>query len=306
MAHLPLTRLQASIDGLVSEDGRYVLRCSQTGERPVPAETARFADRDIARRAALAAELYRAKLREYDPRLPHCEIIVCEEIPPGETVARTRDPAQAGRYGDLSAPVLDGSVSGTAPWNRRQFAHDVAKAVFETIVADGIDALEASIMDEYLRMAGSVTDPDELCVGLLERLSAEIQHGLEASEQHRLIRSAAARLERAETVADPIDETLCYFERLRLLEGHAHTPSVADASRGTCSTVVQLSGYALSPAENRLPVLPIVLELSRRQPERLPTSIEAHRAVDGWRLSFGPADSADRGGLANAPITTRC
>lgn len=66
--------------------------------------------------------------------------------------------------------------------------------------------------------------------------------------------------------------------------------------------MIQLSDYALSPREGRLPVLPLVLELYRRQPARRPTALHVEEREDGWRWTFGLAETAGPTGLVSAPI----
>lgn len=84
-----LPAIRAQVESLATEGGEYFVVCGRTGERPVPVETKQFPDRGTAAAAARAATAYRAALREYDPRTPVYDLIVCEGVS-----ARAKLPAE--------------------------------------------------------------------------------------------------------------------------------------------------------------------------------------------------------------------
>lgn len=92
-----LTVLREAVELLASEGGSYYLVCSKTGQRPVPADGLFFESRDHARAAAQATERYRSRLREYDPRLPHRDVIVCQGADSAGSTAGRTHPVPGGR-----------------------------------------------------------------------------------------------------------------------------------------------------------------------------------------------------------------
>lgn len=76
-----LSAIRERIGELARSDGRYVIRCGRTGERPVPVDDKRFPDRETAAQAVQTAEAYRALLRRHDPRARVYDFIVCERAP---------------------------------------------------------------------------------------------------------------------------------------------------------------------------------------------------------------------------------
>lgn len=73
-----LSAIRDRIETLATEGGEYFVVCGRTGERPVPVENKRFPDRETAVTAAQTATAYRAVLREYDPRTPVYDLVVCQ------------------------------------------------------------------------------------------------------------------------------------------------------------------------------------------------------------------------------------
>lgn len=109
-----LADLRAYIESLADASGRYYVVCGRTGVRPVPADDLFFGDREIARLAARATEQYRNALREYDPRTPHYDVIVCEELSPFPSTQATPvasveklRPDREGTSGPFGAPAGD-------------------------------------------------------------------------------------------------------------------------------------------------------------------------------------------------------
>jgi hypothetical protein len=94
-------------------------------------------------------------------------------------------------------------------------------------------------------------------------------------------------------VATPIEETA--------IDGPQISETI-DRVGGRRSVVATLSGYALSPADGRLPVLPVVVELYRHGPDWPPAALRATREADTWRLVVKFGDESVPSGLSNAPI----
>ncbi|WP_313692493.1 DUF7551 domain-containing protein [Halorarum halobium] len=319
-----LGEIRSHIEGLASDDGTYVLVCARYGDRPVPAAGLRFESRASARAAADATERYRAALRRYDPRLPYYDVIVCQEgrdhvtaeYDPGRARADDPDssPGANGEPGSTPGPS-DGpdseGATGTAfgptssdssRSDRVEFCHRVAAAVFEALSAAGHDAVESAVVDAYVEYAERVGDLDDLCLRLLERMAAEIDRRLTPDEQAEVVATAAGRLPAPPATDHPVGATLTRLERRGLLGSYLWSPSSADPDGETRAVNVLLSDYALSPHEDRLPVLPVVVELVRHGPRSIPTSIDVDDVDDGWLIRLEVALDARQNGLASASI----
>jgi hypothetical protein len=293
-----LAELRTRIDALASADGAYYLVCGRTGDRPVPAAGARFADREAARTAARAVERYRAHLRRYDPRYPHLDVIVCQDDGATEDATVTPDPDAW----TLSTPVLDGATVQPSNRDLVEFCHRVAAAVFETLSDAGHDAAERAITSDYAAVADTVADPDDLCLYLLERLAATLDRRLPPSAQVTVLSDAATRLSPVESDGDPLSETLGSLQQCGLVGAYRQSPWAADLDTGARSVDVHLTEYALSPRRGRLPVLPLVVGLYRRRPDRPPSSLRAVGDGDGWRIRLALDADAEPNGLVSAPI----
>lgn len=296
-----LIDIRKHIDGLATEDGQYYVVCGRTGDRPVPAAGNRFPDRASARAAARATEQYRSALRRYDPQVPYYDVIICEETTRDATVAHSRESATDVPQRRLSEPALTDS---TTPERRDlvEFCHRVAGAVFETLSETGYDDVETAVMDAYFELAETVGNPDELCLCLLESMASELEERLAPADQAEVLTGAAARLDRPTDDADPLEATLSTLGRQGVIEGYTRSPWSADLDDGGGSVVVQVSGYALSSRDGRLPVLPLTLELSRHHSDGLPQSVQVTAIDGGWQLTFRLADAVERNGLVTAPI----
>jgi len=296
-----LIDIRKHIDGLATEDGRYYLVCGRTGDRPVPAACTRFPDRAAARAAARATEQYRSALRRYDPQVPYYDLIVCEETARDTPAEQAREPARETPQHRLSEPVITGSPT---PERRDlvEFCHRVTGAAFETLSEAGYDGVESGVMDVYFELAETVSDPDELCLCLLESMASELNERLRPADQAEVLVDAAVRLESPTDDADPLDATLAALEQRGFIEGYTRSPSSVDLDGGAGSVVVQISGYALSERDGRLPVLPLTLELCRHQTERPPQSVQVAPVDGDWQLTFGLADTVEQNGLVNVPI----
>jgi hypothetical protein len=300
MVGTTLVEIREHIAALASDDGDYYVVCGRTGDRPVPAAGKRFEGRATAQSAARATEQYRTALRRYDPRVPYYDPVVCQDTGRPASAARSR---RSGRTADVRA--LSGP-DGTSPRPERrrlvEFCHGVAAAVFETLSAGGYDVVETAVTDAYFDLAETIADQDELCLCLLESVARRLDRDLPPAEQAAVVAEAAARLPPTGPADRPVSATLAALEDRGLLGGYTRSPWSIDLDGGTRSVVVRLSGYALSPRDGSLPVLPIALELHRRQFDWPLSSLRVVRVDDGWRISLVLARETEPSGLASVPI----
>ncbi|WP_435184671.1 DUF7551 domain-containing protein [Halobellus sp. EA9] len=296
-----LIDIREHIEALATEDGQYYLRCGRTGDRPIPAAGNRFPDRATARAAARATEQYRSALRRYDPQVPYYDLIVCEEPPRDTAATQARESETDSPQNSLTEPVLTDSAT---PERRDlvEFCHRVAGAVFETLSESGYDGVESAVMDAYFEHAEAVGDPDELCLCLLESMASELYERLAPADQADLLADAAARLETPTDDTNPLDATLDALEQRGIIESYTRSPYSVDLDGGAGAVVVRISGYALSAENDRLPVLPVTLELCRHHAEHRPRSIQVTAVDSGWQLTCVLADIGDQNGLVSAPI----
>jgi len=299
-----LEDIRTHVEELASESGEYALVCARYGECPVPATGLRFESRETARSAARATEQYRATLRQYDPRLPCYDVIVRQDpVSSGRTIPTASQPTNAdGESGDwtLSEPVVGRQTVDQR--DRIEFCHRVAAAVFETLSVNGYDTLETAIIDAYLDVVEAYADPDDLCLCLLETMAMELDQWLPPREQADVLASAAVRLPSIDPVDQPVAATFSALESRGLLGSYTQSAGSVDRDSDTRAVDVRLSGYEMSPQDDRLPVLPIVLELHRRRPDWIPTSIRVVDVDDGWRVTLVRAGATAPNSLASAPI----
>ncbi|MFB6235008.1 MAG: hypothetical protein ABEH81_01725 [Halopenitus sp.] len=296
-----LIDIREHIEALATEDGQYYLRCGRTGDRPVPAADNRFPDRATARAAARATEQYRLALRRYDPQVPYYDLIVCE-LPPRDTTAAHAQGVETDSPPDR---LSERNLTDSATPERHdlvEFCHRVAGAVFETLSEAGYDGVESAVMDAYFELAETVGDPDELCLCLLESMASELDERLSPANQAELLADAATRLESPTDDNNPLDATLDALKQRGVIESYTRSPYSVDLDGGAGAVVVQVSGYALSARNDRLPVLPVTLELCRHHTEHPPQSIQVTTVDGGWQLMFILADTGDQNGLVSAPI----
>jgi len=292
-----LIDIREHIEGLATEDGQYYLRCGRTGDQPVPAAGTRFPDRATARAAARATEQYRSALRRYDPQVPYYDLIVCEE-PLQDTTVAHESHSQTDRR---SEPNLTDSAT-PEPRDLVEFCHRAAGAVFETLSEAGCDGAESAVMDAYFEHAETVDDPDELCLCLLESMANELDERLSAADQAAVLADAATRLEPPSDDGDALEESLTALQQRGIIESYTRSPYSVDLDDGAGSVVVTISGYALSARNDRLPVLPLTLDLYRHRTERPPQSIQVAAMDGGWQLTFVLADTEGQNRLVTAPI----
>ena len=294
------------IESLAGEDGEFSLVCARYGDRPVPAAGLRFEGRETARAAARATEQYRDTLRRYDPELPFYDVIVRQEFaePPSRSTGRddgVRAPAPddpetfAPDDGEeppdeLSDRIVDGTPHRRAGGDegstdrrpadeaggrgrardRVEFCHAAAAATFEALSAGGHDRAESAVMDAYFSHAERVSDPDDLCLCLLEATAAALDRHLGPTAQAAVLADAAERLPDPPepSAADPVGAAFDRLAAVGLVEGYERAGDAGPASEagGPDDATVRISGYALSPTDGRVATLPAALEVCRRDP----------------------------------------
>jgi hypothetical protein len=291
-----LTELHEHIESLASADGKYYLVCARYGDRPVPTSDLRFDTRATARAAAQATTQYRQALRRYDPQVPYYDIVVCQAVDvraQDERIER-RCSSPPTYSTSLSEPVVNRSPKVAR--DVVEFCHRVAAAVFETLSEDGYDAVESAIMDAYFAHAEELSDPDGLCIRLLECMAVELADNLGPAEQVTFLSAAADRLEcAAGAVAGSapgssgegsIDESLSVLEEIGLFcRGGRVTDTEAMGGRSG-ELVIEVSGYRLRLHDGRLPLLPIALTIHRCDGAWVPTRMTV--SDDGWQVAFRP------------------
>lgn len=305
MVGTTLIEIREHIDALTNDDGTYYVVCGRTGERPIPTAGKRFPGRTTAQSAARAAEQYRTALRRYDPQLPYYDLVVCQDaepqvgaIPSGsESGPGSTNPDRAGSGETHDGGLLDGERQRLV-----EFCHGVAAAVFETLCDGGHRAVETAVMDAYFDLAETLADPDDLCLCLLESMARELDTRLDPGQQAEVLSRAASRLAPPTESGPPVATSFTRLQQLGLFDRYTCSPSTVDAVGERRSVVVELTDYALSPQNGRLPVLPVVVDLFRQRPSWPPSTVEAAAVDDGWRVTLTLASDAEPDGLVSAPI----
>jgi hypothetical protein len=299
---LTLAEMREYVDDLASDDGSYYVACGRTGHRPIPVAGKRFDERPIARNAARVAERYRAALRRYDPQVAHYDLIVCQDVPPVVSPAETDPEETTDRPWSLSKPVLEDASPTPERTDLVAFCHRVASTALE-LLPDGDRDDTGAVVDAYPCVPGGDVHCEDRAVGLLEHVATEIDARLAPSEQAAVVTGVAARLGPVAGTDSPLEATLARLERRGLVDGWGRQVRAVGPG-GVRSVDVALSGYALSPRGDRLPVLPVVVGLFRRRPDPDPVSV---RAVDldadgSWHVEFDLGGGTGPTGLARAPI----
>jgi hypothetical protein len=295
-----LVEIRGRIEDLADEGGAYYVVCGRTGHRPVPVADKRFGGRAAARRAASAAVEYRAALRRYDPKVPHYDLIVCQAHDRPTTAPGHVCSGSAGAQRSLSHPVVTGATED-ADGGRDQLVercHRVAAAVFESLSDCGHRAVERAAMERYTELAEALPTPDGLCLCLLESMAVTLSERLDGTAQAAVLARATDRLEPREDGRDPVAGAFADLRECGVVEGFsAPEPPGASETAGA-----RFSGYALSPRDGRLPVLPIVVDIFRRSPNRPPRQVRVEPVGEGWRIEVGFGELDGPEGLLNAPI----
>ena len=277
------------IETLATESGDYYLVCARYGDRPVPAQGFRFTDRPTARAAARATEQYRAALRHYDPTLPRYDIVACQDH------RQEWDwPEADGREASAAAPPTEADQRLVA------FCHRTAAAVYESLVGASHAAAADAVMASYYEMA-ETRGPDDLCLALLERMTEELSARLSPAEQADVLSDAAGAVGPCSEATDPVTAALSDLRGCGLVGGVTRSGWSVD-EEGRRSVEFRLSEYALSPRDDHLSVLPIVVDLFRRGLERPPTESWVVHTDEGWEFTLVFAPDEDPDGLTNAPI----
>src|SRR6056297_2290493 len=235
-----LVDLRQYIESLASDAWDFSLVCCRTGERPVPAVGHRFESRAIARRAARATDCYRAALRRYDPRLPYYDIVVCQEplvnsSHPAHSDTLTTETTEDAERWSLSEPVVNRPRSAIEHRALAEFCHRVAGSVFEELSDGGFDSVETAVMDEYVRLAETVADPDELCLRLVETIATELDERLSPAETQAVLAGAATRVSNPEATDDPLWTTFDSLRECGLFGRYVRSLGATDPTNGTRS-----------------------------------------------------------------------
>lgn len=296
--------IRKHINGLATEDDQYCLGCGRTGDRPVPAVSARFSDQATARATARATEQYRSVLRRYDTQVPYCDLIICELPPRDTTAAHTRESETDSLSNSVSRPILTGSAT---PERRDlvNFCHHVAGTVLETLSEAGYDGVESGVMDAYFEHTELEGDPDELCLCLLESMASKLHERLTSTDQTEILTAAAARLESPSDNDSALNASVVALEQRGLIESYMGSSYSVDSDGGARPVVVQISGYTRSAHDGRLPVLPLTLDLCRHRTEQPSQSVRVSAVDGGRKLTFGLPDTGGHNSIVSAPIDGR-
>ncbi|WP_336327339.1 DUF7551 domain-containing protein [Halovenus sp. HT40] len=290
----PLEHVREYIEALASETGEYYLICARYGDRPVPASGLRFESRATARAAAGATAHYRQQLREYDSDLPCYDIIVCQE----SESSHDKNCCSAGEWA-MTDPVVTGEDQTLIA-----FCHRIVGAVFEALSKSGYREIESAIMDCYFESAERLSDPDELCLRLLEHMASELARELPPTKQAAVLARAAGELDRRAVADQPVAAACADLRTHGVVEDVTRSPWSVSAAEGIREITVELAGYALAAQENRLPILPIIVDCFGRGLDRAPTTTRVERTEEGWELTFVFGTDGVSDGLASAPIQT--
>lgn len=295
-----LADLRAHIESLASDTGEFTLVCGRYGEQPVPAAGLRFPTRVVTRSAAAATAQYRERLRDYDPSVPQYDIVICQGHPtvsPRSTESGVAPappfPAAAVNAERVAEPLVT-------------FCHRVAAAVFGALANHGHEGIETAVMEAYSEHAAADPSADDLCLRLLERMSAMVSARLPPDKQAALLDSAADRLDSvAATQACPPGDVDAVFDRLDASHDIAEFRDTAwDQCRrtGVRTLRVEVSAYAFTPLDGRLPTFPVVIALYESALDWRPVAVAVRAAGDGWQFRIAPVGEATPAGLASAPV----
>ena len=299
---MTLAGLRQRIDDLATDTGAYYVACGRTGDRPIPVTDKRFRDRTTARRAADAAEQYRAALRRYDPQVPRYDFIVRQASGPSATAPGHTCPDPPDARWVLSDPVLTDAVGEASRDQVIERCHRVAAATFEALSDCGYREVERAVMDRYAAVAESLPTPDGLCLCLLESVAETLSDRLNGAEQATVLARAADRLQPRASNGGPVTAAFAGLQDCGVVGEFSPMTDHSVRQLSAQVAAVRFSGYVLSPRRGRLPVLPIVVDLFGRLPERPPRRVWIEPDDDGWWLGVAFVRDIDPEGLVNAPI----
>jgi hypothetical protein len=132
-------------------------------------------------------------------------------------------------------------------------------------------------------------------------MAGELARALSPTKQAAVLARAASKLETQSVGDQPIAAACADLRRHGVVEDACRSPWSVSATE-TKEIVVELAGYALSARENRLPILPIIVDCFGRGLDRAPTATRVERIDDGWELTFVFGTDGVSDGLASAPI----
>ena len=122
------------------------------------------------------------------------------------------------------------------------------------------------------------------------------------AEQAAVLTRAADRLGPHEDSRHPVAAAFTDLRACGVLGGFSVPASPGRSGAQPGVVRVRFSDYALSAQDDRLPVLPIVVDLFRRLPNRPPRQALVDPVAEGWRLEVAFGEDSDPDGLLNAPI----
>ncbi|TKX53527.1 hypothetical protein EXE42_12095 [Halorubrum sp. SP3] len=195
------------------------------------------------------------------------------EAPPDELTDRIVDGAAHRRPGGDDGPTdrrsADEAGERGPARDRVEFCHATAAATFEALSAGGHDRVESAVMDAYFSLAERVSDPDDLCLCLLEAMAAALDRHLDPTAQAAVVADAAERLPDPPepSAADPVGAAFDRLAAVGLVGGYERVDDAGPASKAGApddDATVRITGYALSPADGRVATLPAALEVCRR------------------------------------------
>ncbi|OTF03388.1 hypothetical protein [Halorubrum sp. SD612] len=198
--------------------------------------------------------------------------------------------------------------------DRVEFCHAAAAATFEALSAGGHERAESAVMDAYFSLAERVSDPDELCLCLLEAMGAALNRHLGPTAQAAVVADAAERLPDPPepSAADPVSAAFDRLAAVGLVEGYERAGDAGpDPEAGAPDhATVRISGYALSPTDGRVATLPAALEVCRRDPRgRIAGTALLAAAGDptgsDWWVRVDPQAPSLDGGPSTASVPGR-
>jgi hypothetical protein len=133
-------------------------------------------------------------------------------------------------------------------------------------------------------------------------MAGELARKLPPTKQAAILARAASRLETQSVADQPVGAACADLRTYGVVEDVSRSPWSVNTTTGSKRIVVELSGYALSARNDRLPILPIIVECFGRGLNRAPTTTRIERTDDGWEVTFVFGTDGVSDGLANAPI----
>jgi hypothetical protein len=263
-----LVDIRTRLEELSVAVGPYRVVSAKTGTSPVPVSGMQFPTRGAAAEAASVATAYRAALRRYDPAVRVQDLIVCDH---GLEPADERLPTE-----DLP-----------------EYCHAITATLLETLSRHD-DRVQRAVMDRYLAAAERTPNRDRLSLVLVESLATAIATHLTNRQQYDLLRAAATQLPQSDGTGVPLRDTLSTLEESSLLRSSEILPAPGGADR------VALQGYRLTGENGECIVLPVAVELLRRQ-SSIPQFGDARRTGNGWELTLSADCDSPESGLAVVP-----